>query len=83
MKIFTSPLLVSILFFSTAVMASPPVFDKKLSDEKVQEKCKEWAKDQVKGISDSAKRNTAFKQPAQDCSRANKIPHFWIFKTKI
>lgn len=62
--------------------ADAPSLDSKLSSDKRAEKCADWARGEVKGVSDAKKKSSEFKEVFQKCLTKNKLPSSLAFSGK-
>ena len=76
-------LLFGIFIFTVMSHASvSPKFDQKLAESARAEKCADWSRGEVKGISDAKKKGTEFKEHFQKCLSKNGLPSGLAFSGK-
>ena len=70
------------LLTTMTVLASPPSLDKKKPEGERAEKCADWARGEVKSISDAKKKGSEFKEKFQLCLSKNGLPSGLAFSGK-
>ena len=59
-----------------------PKLDKKIAEGQRAEKCADWARGEVKGVSDKKKQASEFKEKFQQCLSKNGLPSSLAFSGK-
>ncbi len=80
MKILAA--LVTLLFTANLFAGDMPKLDKKIAEGQRAEKCADWARGEVKGVSDKKKQGSEFKEKFQQCLTKNGLPSSLAFSGK-
>lgn len=76
-----SALLILVLSMN-AIAGDMPKLDKKVAEGQRAEKCADWARAEVKGVSDKKKQASEFKEKFQQCLSKNGLPSSLAFSGK-
>tara|TARA_B110001454_G_C12723212_1_gene435863 strand:- start:6463 stop:6723 length:261 start_codon:yes stop_codon:yes gene_type:complete len=80
LKVFAA--IAALMCSFTTLAADMPKLDKKMAEGQRAEKCADWSRAEVKGVSDKKKQASEFKEKFQQCLSKNGLPSSLAFSGK-